>query len=121
MMTRQLSLFSDPAEPDFEVWWSAYPRKVGKFEARKAYLKVLHARLVTPDALLLAIVCYAKSVEHTEKCFVLHASTYLNQRRWEDEIDDEPSPRPSDRSGADRQDRIRSYAQVAARLASQRQ
>lgn len=76
----------DLAEP-WRLFWQAYPRKVSKAEAEKAYRKL------KPDAalqatLLAAVALQAKSQDWTkdEGRFIPHASTWLNQRRWEDQV-----------------------------------
>jgi hypothetical protein len=70
----------------FDKFWSAYPRKVAKPEAMKAWIK--HK----PDAELLAAIL--KGLEAAKRSkdwlkddgqFIPHPSTWLNQRRWEDE------------------------------------
>lgn len=72
-------------DPDFEAFWSEYPRKTAKAAAAKAYAK---ARKTT-DADALASGLRA-SVAHwtatrTEPQYVPHATTWLNQGRWEDD------------------------------------
>ena len=72
----------------FESFWSAYPRKVGKGNARKAW-----DRLKPPDALvdrmLAAITSQAKSSQWRKDGgrFIPHPATWLNQSRWEDDPD----------------------------------
>ena len=71
----------------FASFWSAYPRKVSKAEAQKAFAKV------NPDETLLATILSAverakasKDWTKDDGQFIPHASTWLNQRRWEDEV-----------------------------------
>ena len=70
----------------FEEFWKAYPRKVGKGAAEK-----LWNRLKPDDALLakmLQAIEEQKSSSQWQKDnmqFVPHPTTWLNQRRWEDE------------------------------------
>jgi len=74
-------------EPDgFVEFWSAYPRKVGKDAARKAFGKR------RPDAALLAkmlaaITIQARSTQwlRDDGQFIPHPSTWLNAGRWSDE------------------------------------
>lgn len=68
--------------PEF---WLAYPRKVGKGAAEKAYSKAL-ALIGGPDppGALLAALERVKPT-WTEPQFIPHASTWLNEKRWEDE------------------------------------
>lgn len=64
---------------DFEEFWNAYPRKVGKGEAYKKY----HARLKDgwrPEELSAAAGTYAASCvrKKTEKEYIKHAKTFLS-------------------------------------------
>lgn len=71
-------------EQDFEVFWKAYPRKVGKFAARKAFDKAMKYG-VTLERLLEGVRDYIKNKpSYADFC---HASTWLTQGRWMDEWD----------------------------------
>ena len=76
----------------FQKFWSAYPRKVGKDAARKAFA----AR--NPDAFLIeamlsAVRAQAASEQWTESPrFIPHPSTWLIQGRWQDGETAETSP-----------------------------
>lgn len=73
-------------EPDgFGEFWSAYPRKVGKDAARKAFAKR------KPDAdllakMLAAVAVQAKSTQWQRDGgqYIPHPSTWLNEGRWND-------------------------------------
>ena len=69
---------------DFEKFWAAYPRKVGKQAARKAFDKVE----VPLDTLLTAIEQQKRGAQwqKDDGLFIPHASTWLNNARWEDEV-----------------------------------
>lgn len=70
----------------FNAFWEAYPRKVGKAAARKAYAKVPCS--VRPETILEAIGGQ-KMTEQWQKeggRFIPHPATWLNQGRWEDEV-----------------------------------
>lgn len=76
--------------PGFDNFWAAYPRKTAKPQAAKAF-----ARL-RPDEPLLAQMLAALALQsQTDQWqrdggqFIPHASTWLNNRRWEDQM---PSP-----------------------------
>lgn len=67
--------------PGFEAFWAAYPRKDAKPSATKAF-----ARL-KPDEVLLAAMLAAlhrQAATWTERRFIPHPATWLNDRRWED-------------------------------------
>lgn len=70
--------------PAFEEWWKAYPCGRGKAEALKAWHKA--CKIIDAESLLTALGAYRWQVVKGENA-VPHASTWLNQRRWEDEPD----------------------------------
>lgn len=72
---------------DFDSFWRFYPRKAGKEAARKAWAKL------RPDEHIMQLILdnVRERVEKGEwrkdnQSYILHASTYLNQKRWEDEV-----------------------------------
>lgn len=76
----------------FESFWAIYPRKKSRAAAEKAWLKV------APDSglaqrILDAVAAQRKSPEWTKDGgqFVPHAATWLNGRRWEDEVEQAPT------------------------------
>ena len=75
---------------DFEAFWKRYPRKTAKAEAQKAWakLRVDHSLLELITAGLITHISCADWVKDDGK-YIPHASTWLNQRRWED------SPKPA--------------------------
>ena len=81
----------------FDSFWSAYPKKVGKEAARKAFLKV-DADLAV---MLRAIEAQKQSRQWQEDGgkYIPNPATWLNQGRWEDEIT-APS-RPSGQTSAE--------------------
>ncbi len=76
----------------FDDFWSNYPRKVGKGAAERAWKTAI--KKAPPATILVGL---DKSIDEwvakgTEKQFIPHASTWLNQRRWEDEHDEPQQP-----------------------------
>lgn len=80
------------AEEPFEAFWTAYPRKVGKGEARKAWAKRLE---VGADPLKLIsgartfgawVIAAAECGEIESMRFVAHPATWLNQEREQDQL-----------------------------------
>lgn len=74
-------------EASFETFWKLYPRKTAKDNARKAFAKI------NPDAELLAEIMDSLAKHATchdwlkdNGQFIPHASTWLNQKRWNDEV-----------------------------------
>lgn len=97
-------LFGDDAPPDckvgetysaaFEAFWAKYPSKVGKRKAASAYdaafkrLGGSKAGAARVHGKLLAAVGAQREVwkaKGTDARFIPHASTWLNQSRWDDE------------------------------------
>lgn len=76
--------------PDlFPLFWDNYPRKVSKVSAKKAFDKLK----VDDDLfkqMLKALEVQKESKQWQTKEFIAHPTTWLNQRRWEDEIEEEP-------------------------------
>lgn len=87
--------------PFFARFWDAYPRKVGKGAARKAW-----AKLRADEGLLRAILAAVERDKSTEQWrrdggqYIPYPATWLNQCRWEDEPEaapdhpNEPPPPP---------------------------
>ena len=71
----------------FDQFWSAYPRKEAKAKAKTAFEKI------KPDEeLLLKMIDAVEKQKKTDQWtrdggqYIPHPATWLNQRRWEDEI-----------------------------------
>lgn len=72
-------------ELDFKIFWNAYPKKEGKKEAEKAYKKA--RKHVKAEILLEALEDHKKKkFSKTTYEYIPHASTWLNQERWNDVI-----------------------------------
>lgn len=69
------------ARDDFDVFWDAYPRKVGKKDAKKAFSKVK-----TDLKTLLTAIETQKKSDQWQKGYIPNPATWLNQGRWEDEL-----------------------------------
>ncbi len=74
-------------EPDFVRFYTAYPKKKGKDQAEKAYNK-LNGEAPSIDSLLEILDKHKKSLDWTrdDGKFIPHPATWLNQKRWEDEV-----------------------------------
>jgi len=70
---------------EFEEFWSVYPRKVGKGQARTAFKAAL--RKATKDELVSAVTKYAEQVRGKDIAYIAHASTWLHGERWLDETE----------------------------------
>lgn len=72
---------------EFDQFWAAYPRKVAKGDARKAWEKAVRQ---TPDLLAACLSTLAWQREcrqwtRDEGQFVPYPATWLNGERWSDE------------------------------------
>jgi len=69
----------------FENFWSQYPKKVGKLTAKRSWEKL---SLDNQQKALEAIIEHRKywAAKGTDWEFIPHASTWLNQERFEDEL-----------------------------------
>ena len=72
---------------EFNRLWEAYPKKVGKEAARKTWDK-LDRTLPAMDVLLRAVQQQKQSRQWQKDNgeFIPHLSTWLNKKRWEDEM-----------------------------------
>jgi hypothetical protein len=68
----------------FEAFWAAYPRRVGKGDARAAFDKA--CRKTTPEAMIAAITAQVYAGCFKDLTFTPHPATWLNKERWDDEI-----------------------------------
>jgi hypothetical protein len=69
---------------EFDNWYSLYPRRVGRGQAIKAYIKVRDSG-TTQEALINGVKAYANSTADTEPKFIKHPQTWLNSEGWLDE------------------------------------
>ena len=71
----------------FDEFWNLYPRKVAKLVAKRIW-----GRLTKKDKEFISIMLPQHLLRWKDKelQYIPHASTWLNQKRWEDEL--EPLP-----------------------------
>ena len=85
--TRAGARTREDTDQRFEQFWKEYPRKVGKPKAKQAFEKA-----VKDEETFEAVMDGLRRYKNTEQWnrdgieFVPHPTTWLNQRRWEDEI-----------------------------------
>ena len=72
----------------FISFWKAYPRKISKQQALRAWNKLKPSQALT-DVIMRALEMQKKSDQwqRDNGAFIPHASTWLNQQRWEDELE----------------------------------
>ena len=70
----------------FDEFWPAYPRKVDKDDARKAFAK-LNIDDILLKTMLAALAVHCRSDQWVKDAgkFVPYPSTWLNKKRWQDE------------------------------------
>jgi hypothetical protein len=85
----------------FSRWWEAYPNKVAKQAAERAYATACR-KIGGPDppAILFDGLKRALASGVWDDGFIPHPTTWLNQGRW----DDEPAPRTPTRKAHERPD-----------------
>jgi hypothetical protein len=69
----------------FDDFWKAYPRKIGKGAARRAYEKALG--LTDAETIWYGARAYKTAVESDDPRYVKHPSTWLNAECWDDEYE----------------------------------
>lgn len=72
----------------FGEFWKAYPRKTAKGEAEKAFNKAFSRDFNKIEDAIKGIEAYKKT-EQWKQGFIPHPATYLNQKRWEDDLSHE--------------------------------
>lgn len=80
--------------PMFDAFWQAYPKRIAKAKAEEAFSKL------NPDeelmkVMLAALKAWSKTDQWTKESgqFVPNPTTWLNQRRWEDELPQQDKPK----------------------------
>ena len=84
----------------FDEFWQAYPKKVGKGYAQECFKKIKPSRKLL-DTMLEAIAKQKKSDmwKRDKGQYIPNPSTWLNQKRWEDDLGGETEEKPRLRLG----------------------
>ena len=71
----------------FEAFWNNYPKKIGKGAAERAWKKIPHSKQHL-EKIMGAVAAQSRSEQWLKDGgqFIPHPATWLNQKRWEDEI-----------------------------------
>lgn len=74
-------------DADFDKFWKAYPRKTGKFLANKVW-KAINGDQSLVQIIIAAVERQRRSTDWQKDngAYIPHPSTWLNQRRWDDEV-----------------------------------
>ncbi len=86
---------SSPAAPsmEFDTFWAAYPRKVGKIAGKKAFDKAI--KITTLDQMLTGIELLKREQQGKEKSWTPHPASWLNDGRWDDEPSAQVQTKPA--------------------------
>lgn len=72
-------------DPDWRRFWAAYPRRVAKKEARKAWAQICPTSEQV-DAMIAALAWQVRQPAWTRGHeFIPHPASWLRAERWEDE------------------------------------
>jgi len=77
-------------ERRFDSFWKAYPKKVGKGAAEKSFAKYKPDDALT-ETMIRAITAQKQSRQWKEG-YIPNPATWLNQKRWLDEMEEEALP-----------------------------
>lgn len=83
-------------DPMFIRFWDAYPRKIGKGEARKVWARIVKAG-VDPKTIIVGAERYRDDPQRRRKGaeFTKHPGPWLNAERWTDQLADGDDLAPS--------------------------
>ena len=72
-------------EEKFLEFWENVPKKTSKKQTKKLFVGLIGKKVVAADVLICRIKEYKQFTKDTES--ILHPATWLNQQRWEDELE----------------------------------
>ena len=95
VLSHKPSPLHHPADDGFDEFWKAYPRKLGKGDALKAWKKLSPSDDFRSE-ILSAVVAQSKWPDWIKEGgqFIPHPATWLNGCRWEDELPEKPKSTP---------------------------
>jgi hypothetical protein len=72
--------------PEFEEFWTQYPRRISKADAFRVWFRITKKEKVDPNLILEAVNGYVSRIKKdgTEEKYVKHPATFLNADRWRD-------------------------------------
>jgi hypothetical protein len=82
----------------FDNFWSAYPKKVDKEKAQRSFGKLKVDKALF-DLMIKAIESQKKSKQWSDKQFIPMPTTWLNNRRWEAELEETKEEESAGTSG----------------------
>lgn len=75
-------------DPRFEEFWAAYPRRIAKGAARKAWATAVKAH--PAEGIIAAAEGFARKSAGADPKFIPHPASWLNSERWADETEGAP-------------------------------
>jgi hypothetical protein len=72
-----------PSDDRFADFWEMYPRKIGKAQAQKVWTRI--TKKFPAETILDGLRSQLPILKEKDTQFIPHASTWLNQERWNDE------------------------------------
>jgi hypothetical protein len=88
LISRSIQRIDPEWEDHFVEFWTHYPRKIAKAKCKKKFLNLCKNEKVNPHNILTGLEKYLPVFAEKEIKFVPHPFTWLNQKRWEDEINE---------------------------------
>lgn len=84
----------------FDHWYAHYPRKVARGAAEKAFAKAL--KQASLEQLIAGAQRYAAAMasQGTAKVYIAHPASWLNQKRWLDELEAAAQAQPASSADA---------------------
>ena len=79
---------------DFQDFWNLYPRRMARVMAERAWVKMTETERFTAVESLPVHIRYWEAAGTTKE-FLPYPATWLNQKRWADELE-MPKPKVSD-------------------------
>jgi len=91
-MPRERERNKEHTTREFEDFYEAYPRKVGKGQAVKAWRAAV--KKTSAEKITAAASSFASLTKNTEQRFIPYPATWLNGERWADDLNADP-PEPT--------------------------
>lgn len=101
--TRTKNHRNTPLPPEgaawFEEFWTAYPRKVGKPVAMRAFAKAINGAGGTMEGIMAGLRRHLPCEQWADPTKIPHPSTWLNREGWNDEVATSPAGGDADKPG----------------------
>lgn len=81
-------------DPDFMTFWAAYPRKVAKGSARKAWRSIMKRGGIEASVIIAGAIAYREDPDRKAGKFTAHPASWLNAERWGDYDEDDDNAKP---------------------------